>query len=95
MAAATQRIPVLVTAAEKKRIARKAREAGLSMGEYLRRAASAFSPAEEEQGLVRLIAEVEKSTAAAAAAIDDAVAYCEASDRRIAAMEAAAAARNR
>jgi capsule polysaccharide export protein KpsE/RkpR len=90
MATATQRVPVLMTPAEKKRIARQAQKAGLSMGEYLRRAAAAFSPEDDEDALVGLLAQVEKSAAAATAAIDDALAYVDASNKRIAAMEAAA-----
>ena len=38
MATATERIPVLVTAEEKEHIAKMAKSAGLSMGEFLRRA---------------------------------------------------------
>ena len=40
MAAATERIPVLVTAKEKAMIAKLAKDAHLSMGEFLRRAAA-------------------------------------------------------
>ena len=44
MAIVTERIPILVTAEQKARIARAAEAAGLSMGEYLRRAAAAYDP---------------------------------------------------
>ena len=91
MTTATERIPVLVTPAEKRRIARRAEQAGLSMGEYLRRAAASFTPESDEKAFVRLLTDVEESTAAASAAIDDAVDYCETSNKRIAEMEAAAA----
>ena len=39
MTTTTQRIPVLVTTTEKLRIAKMAKDTGLSMGEFLRRAA--------------------------------------------------------
>jgi hypothetical protein len=90
MGTATERIPVLMTPAEKKRIARDAERAGMSMGEYLRRAAAAFHPDESDAALYGLMVQVERSTAAASSAIDAALAYVEASDRRIAEMEAAA-----
>ncbi len=90
MATATERVPVLMSAAEKKRLARQAQRAGISLGEYLRRAAAAFSPEEDNEALDALLTQVERSTAAASAAIDDTLAYVEASNQRIAAMEAAA-----
>lgn len=90
MATATQRVPVLMTGAEKKRISLQAQKAGVSVGEYLRRAAAAFSPADNDAALAGLLAQVEKSTAAASAAIDDALAHVDASNRRIALMEAKA-----
>lgn len=40
MSTATERIPVLVTTMEKRQIAKMAKDAGLSMGELLRRKAS-------------------------------------------------------
>ncbi len=90
MATATQRVPVLMTSAEKKRISVQAQKAGVSVGEFLRRAAAAFSPEDNEESLAGLLAEVEKSTAAASAAIDAALAHVDASNQRIALMEAKA-----
>jgi hypothetical protein len=87
LTAATQRIPVLVTPAEKNRIAGMAKNAGLSMGEYLRRAAMAFRPIEEEKLLEGMIDQMNETTARASAALDEALAFVEASNRRIAAME--------
>jgi len=88
--AATERVPVLMTTAEKKRISSKAQKAGVSVGEFLRRAAASFSPEDDNEALAGLLAQVEKSTAAAGQAIDDALAHVEASNRRIALMEAKA-----
>lgn len=87
MTTATQRIPVLVTPAEKAQIAKMANDAGLSMGEFLRRAATAFRPSEDEKMLEGMIEQMNKTTAQASAAIDDALAFVEASNKRIAAME--------
>lgn len=87
MATATERIPVLVTATEKGQIAQMAKDAGLSMGEFLRRAASSYRPSEEDRMLEGMIDQMNKTTAQANAAIDAALAFVEASNKRIAAME--------
>ena len=91
MATATERIPVLVTATEKGQIAKMAKDAGLSMGEFLRRAASSYRPSEEDKVLEGMIDQMNKTTAQASAAIDEALAFVEASNKRIAAMERKAA----
>lgn len=91
MTTATQRIPVLVTAAEKSQIAKMAKDSGLSMGEFLRRAASSFNPSEDDKLLEGMIDQMNKTTAQASAAIDEALEFVEASNRRIAAMEKKAA----
>ena len=91
MATATERIPVLVTAAEKVNIATMAKDAGLSMGEFLRRAAASFRPTEDERLLEGMIDQMDKTTAHASAAIDNALAFVDASNKRIAAMERKAA----
>lgn len=87
MATATERIPVLVTATEKGQIAQMAKNAGLSMGEFLRRAAASYRPSEEDTMLVGMIDQMNKTSAQANAAIDAALAFVEASNKRIAAME--------
>ena len=87
MATATERIPVLVTAQEKALIAQMARDAHLSMGEFLRRAASSFRPEQDEAMLEGMIEQMLKTSAQANAAIDDALRFVEASNQRIAAME--------
>lgn len=89
--AATERISVLVTAAEKRRIAKRAKAAGLSMGEFFRRAADAFRPADDDEVMERLIDQMASSTARASAALDRALAFVEASNKRIARMERVAA----
>lgn len=87
MAAARQRITVLVTRSEKARITEMAKKVGVSRGEYLRRVALTYCLPVEEVLLVRMIEEMDKSTVKASTAVDDALAFVEASNRRIAEME--------
>lgn len=87
MATATERIPVLVTATEKGQIAKMAKAAGLSMGEFLRRAAASFRPSEDDKMLEGMIDQMNKTTAQVNAAIDEALAFVDASNQRIAEME--------
>lgn len=91
MAIATKRIPVLVTATEKGQIAKMAKSQGLSMGEFLRRAAASYRPSEEDKLLEGMIDQMNKTTAQASAAIDEALAFVDESNKRIAAMERKAA----
>lgn len=91
MAIATERIPVLVTATEKGRIAKMAKAAGLSMGEFLRRAAASFEPNEDDRILEGMIDQMNKATVQANAAIDRALALVEESNQRIEKMERRAA----
>ncbi len=87
-ATATARVPVLMTAKEKTQIARKAKEAGISMGEYLRRAAESFRPSEDDKALAAMIEQMLKATERADQAIEEALTFVDASNRRMAAMEA-------
>jgi len=87
MATATQRIPVLMTAAEKARIAKIAKQADMSMGEFLRRAAASYNPSQDEAIVAEMIGQMLKTTKAANRALDDALIYVEKSNRRIAEME--------
>jgi len=87
MEAATQRIPVLVTPTEKVRIAKKAKDAGVSMGEYLRQAEAAFRPSDDEEVLEGMIDQVLKTTEQASRAIDEALTFVETSNRRIDCLE--------
>jgi len=88
--AASERITVLLTVAEKGRIAKMSKAAGLSMGEFLRRAAASFRPSEDDKVLEGMINQMNKTTAQASA-IDDALALVEASNKRIARVERKAA----
>jgi len=88
MTTATERIPVLVTSSEKSRIAKMARDAGLSTGEFLRQAAAAYRPSQDDAAIEGMIDQMVKTTKAANRALDDTLAYVEQSNKRIAALEA-------
>lgn len=89
--AASERITVLLTSAEKERIAKITKAAGLSMGEFLRRAAASYRPSEDDKVLEGMINQMNKTSAQASAAIDEALAFVESSNKRIARMERKAA----
>ena len=84
---ATARITVLMTAQAKARIARRAKSAGLSLGEYFRRAAAAFPPSGVELSQECLLDQLCAATERANAVIEDALDFVDASNRRIATME--------
>ncbi|MCP3869839.1 MAG: hypothetical protein GY703_17455 [Gammaproteobacteria bacterium] len=87
MATATARVPVLMTENEKQRIVRKARQAGLSTGEYMRQAAASFRPPDDDEMLEGLIDQMLKATRQAEQAVDEMLAYVAASNQRIDEME--------
>ena len=88
MATVTARVPVLMTEAEKLRIVAKAQRAGLSTGEYMRRAAQSFRLSEDDKIMEGMIDQMLKATERAERAIEDTLEYVAASNERIAAMEA-------
>ncbi len=90
MAVATERVPVLMTPAEKKRITAKAKKAGITTAEYMRRAAQSYQPTDDNQALLLIIEAMNKATENAEIAIDDAISFVAASNKRILAMEAKA-----
>jgi hypothetical protein len=85
---ATELITVQVTPHERERIAKLARDAGMSMDEFVRQAALEFRPDNEDPVLIGMINQMVKSTERASASIDDMLAFVEASNQRIAALEA-------
>ena len=87
---ATERIPVLMTPVEKKRIVAKAKKAGMKTSEFMRLAAEVYEPGEDEKALVSMINEMNKATANASKSIDEALAFVAASNKRISKMEAEA-----
>lgn len=94
MATNSARIPLLVSEDEKARIAAAAAAAGVSVGEYLRRAVAAYRPDDEDEAaLAAMIGQLDLATERAERAIDDALAFVEASNARIERMEREAAKR--
>ena len=93
MSAAVERIVVQATADDKRAIAAKAKQLDLPISELMRRGAFAYESGEAEADLAALADAARDAAERAGAAIDDALAFIEASNRRIAAMEAEAAKR--
>ena len=84
----TERIDVLVTPDEKRRITQAAKHARVSTGEFIRRASAAYSPPEKAM-VVTMLRQLHESTQRAGRAVDSALAWIEASNQRIAEMEQA------
>jgi hypothetical protein len=91
MAAAVERIVVQTTPQEKKAIMAKARKLGLSISELMRRGATAYQSAQADEELGALADAARAAAERAGASIDEALKFIEASDERIAALEAKAA----
>jgi hypothetical protein len=74
MAAATERVVVLMPREEKARLESRARAAQVSIGEYVRRSVNAYDPdaAGQEQELMRLVGEVYRTHGEALQALDEA-----------------------
>lgn len=91
MAAAVERIVVQATAQEKMAIVAKATKLGLPVSELMRRGATACKSAKADEELVALADAAKAAADRAGASIDEALVFIAASDKRIAALEAAAA----
>lgn len=87
MPAAIARIVVQATPQDKKAIAAKARRLKLPVSELMRKGAFAYEPAEADEELGRLADAAREASDKAGAAIEDALDFIEASNRRIAALE--------
>ena len=87
-AAAIERIVVQATPQEKKAISAKAKKLGLPMSELMRRAATAYNSAEDDEELGTVADAAMAAANRASDAIDDMLAYVAASNKRIAVMEA-------
>ncbi|MCU7951072.1 MAG: hypothetical protein KZQ64_06690 [gamma proteobacterium symbiont of Bathyaustriella thionipta] len=90
MATATERVPVLMTPDEKRRVVSKAKKAGVAIGEYIRRAVDGYRPTEDEKALEAMIKQMNQATKNAEKSIDDTLIFVEASNKRINEMEAKA-----
>ncbi len=91
MAAAVERIVVQATAQDKQAIAAKAKKLDLPVSELMRRGAFAYQASESDAELGALADAAKGAADRAAASIDDALSFIDASNKRIAAMEAKAA----
>ncbi len=91
VAAAVARIVVQATPQEKKAIAAKARKLGMPISELMRRGATAYKSVQADAELAALADAAKAAAHRAGAAIDDALAFIDASNKRIAALEARAA----
>lgn len=78
-----ERIVVLVTKAQKRRLAARAAVFGLSAGEFLRQAGDAYISPEDEALLAGLLSQVSKAAMQSACAIDDALAFVARSEKRL------------
>jgi hypothetical protein len=87
---AIERIVVQATPQEKKAISAKAKKLGLPVSELMRRGATAYKSAESDEELGAVADAARAAADRASDAIDDVVAFVEASNRRITAMEAKA-----
>lgn len=90
MAAAVQRIVVQATVQDKKAIAAKARLLDIPVSELMRRGAFAYQSSDSEAELGALADAAKAAADRAGTAIDNALDFIEASNKRIAAMEAKA-----
>ena len=90
MATAIARIVVQATEQDKKAIAAKAKRLKLPVSELMRRGAFAYAPDEADEELGVLADSARAAAERAATAIDDALDFIAASNKRIEAMEAEA-----
>jgi len=91
--AATKRILVLLTREQKTRLAKRAKAANLTMGEFVRRTAEAYQPDADEKALGKLIDQVKETADQATRSVEAALARVAESQKRIADMESAHTAR--
>ncbi len=90
MAGAVERIVVQATARDKRAITAKAKQLDLPVSELMRRGAFAYESGELDGELSALADTAKLAADRAGAAIDDALSFIEASNKRIAAMESRA-----
>lgn len=88
--AAVERIVVQATAQEKRAIAAKAKKLGLPVSELMRRGAAAYESEAADEELASLADKAKEAAERASESIDDALSFVEASNKRIAEMEARA-----
>jgi len=84
---ATKRIHMLVTPTEKQKIAKKAAQAGISIGTFLKQAAAAYRSTEDDQILEWMIDQMTHSANRSIVAMNETLAFVDASNNRIASYE--------
>jgi len=87
-ATAIERIVVQATPQEKRMISAKAKKLGLPVSELMRRGATAYQSAADEEELGAIADAAMAAANRASSAIDDVLSFVNASNKRIAAMEA-------
>jgi hypothetical protein len=90
MAGAVERIVVQVTAEEKKAYVAKAKKLGLPTAELMRRGAAGHPSSDSDEELAGLADAARAAAERAGASIDRALEFIEASNKRIATLEASA-----
>lgn len=90
MVTAVERIVVQATPQEKKMIMLKAKKLGLPVAELMRRGATAYESAEADEELGILADKAKAAADRASGSIDEVLAFVEASNKRIAELEAEA-----
>lgn len=90
MSTATERIPILVTKADKAKFARKARTHGLSLSEFARAAMDSFDPSTtaEAEALDKVLQQLRTGTAEAERSLDETLRYCAESNARLMKLDA-------
>lgn len=90
MAVTTERIPILVSKADKAKFTKKAKAIGLSMSEFARIAMDKFDPTREneEKALDVLLEQVKRGTVESDKILDRALAFCAESNARLAKLDA-------
>lgn len=89
IAKANERMVLQMTLSEKLTIAAKAKKFDMSVSELMRRGALAYSSDQADQELGALADAAKGAADRAGSAIDDAMSFIDASNKRIASMEAA------
>ncbi len=90
MPPATERIPILVTKVDKTRFAKKAKTFGFgSISEFARTAMDRFTSRDDDAAaLTALFKEVQAGTIRAERSLDETIAFCDASNKRMDALDA-------
>jgi hypothetical protein len=87
MATATERVPILMTPMQKSKVTSKAKEAGLAISEYIRRAIDSYRPIEDDKALEAMIDQMNIATENAEKSIDNVIKFVANSNNRISKME--------